>query len=436
MPVRKAVVVGINAYDPKRWTPLECCAFDALAMAELLESELYNFEVDLLVDGDATMPAIFRSVMNCRAANPDVLLFYFAGHGAETALGTFLVTVDNQEFSEGIELNKIVEAVSGPAGSPWEAVVFLDCCHAGSAYINPKSQSASRVSYLTHGEIARSFSGLAESRAVLAACGPHELVQESRALGHGIFTNYLLDGLRGAAADHEGKLSVLSLHLFIARPFAQMTGGRETVFRGDVHGSLILAEGLPPRLAPPLEEDVAVRLDNEARENVDRYSRLINKFSPEEWRDTGFEQAYRALTPVVEWFNRHLARSPELAHRAVFAQAYDSMVSRRQQLGTIEPGLRTEEGIFVHPPLGSGGYGEVWEVRSADGNVTPTSSTTRMNFAISRKSNDSVLDSKRCECSNTIALLRSRATVSVLSDSLWNSSTARTSATCSQARSF
>lgn len=361
---RKALVVGIDKYSPSRWAPLECCANDALAIAEVLESSTYNFDVELLVDSAATAPSIFRSIMKLKSKHPEILLFYFAGHGAETPLGTFLVTADNQEFAEGIELVKLVDTLSGSNDNNQNIVALLDCCHAGGAFLNPKS-ATNEISYIRQSEVGRAFTGLSESRAVLAACGPHEFVEESRALGHGIFTNYLLEGLRGGAADHEGRVSILSLQLFLSRPFAAMTGGLEAIFRGDIHGSLVMADGLPPRLAPPLAEDVASRLDREARDHVDRYSRLVNQFDPEDWRAFGFERAYRTLTPIVQWFNDQLSKSPELGDRVTFAQAYDGLVSRRQALGTIEAGLKTEEGIIVRP-LGSGGYGVVWEVRADD----------------------------------------------------------------------
>lgn len=368
MSERKAVVVGVDKYQPTRWTPLECCGNDALEMANLLEAGPYGFDVELLVDHEATMPRVFQAIMKARASNPELLLFYFAGHGAETDLGSYLVTFDNQDFAEGIELAKLVDALSGRGGqSGWDTVALLDCCHAGAAYVGPKNTYTRSVDYLSQDEVARQFGGLADSRVVLAACGPNDLVQESRALGHGIFTNYLLKGLEGGAADHEGNVSILSLQLYIGRPFGLMTGGRETVFRGDIHGSLVLASGMPPRLAPPMDEEMAQRIDNEARDNVDRYSRLIGKFGPDEWRKTGFEQAYRSLTPIVEWFGRKIDGSPELVDRPIFGQAYDALMSRRQQLGTIEAGLRIEEGVIQHPPLGSGGYGEVWHVKAENG---------------------------------------------------------------------
>src|SRR5437868_5582183 len=100
MKSRKAVVVGIDKYEASRWAPLECCSNDASAIAEVLESDRYNFDVTLLVDEHATTTNIFRTIVNVKQEARDIFLFYFAGHGAQTQLGNFLVAFDNQEFAE------------------------------------------------------------------------------------------------------------------------------------------------------------------------------------------------------------------------------------------------------------------------------------------------------------------------------------------------
>jgi serine/threonine protein kinase len=360
-----ALVVGIDRYDGVRWSALQCCANDAFSVANILERDPYDFEVTLLTDDEASKRSIYQAIFDLQAKKPDTLIFYFAGHGAVTPLGSFLVTADSEEYNEGIELPKLAQVLAR-RGDSANVVAFLDCCHGGAAYLRQLDTS---VSILDTATVSKEFAGLSESRAVLAACGASEMADESLNLGHGVFTNYLLQGLEGAAADHEGNISVLSLQMYINRPFAQMDDDvPKPVFRGDMRGSLVLASGLPPRLGPPLDKDIADQIVAEATNHLDRYSRLINYYDPSSWRTEGFQEAYRVLTPIAAWFDRQVKQNPSLMKRQDFVQQYDALVSRRQALGTIEAGTRIEEGVIVES-IGSGGYGEVWKVEDEHSNV-------------------------------------------------------------------
>jgi eukaryotic-like serine/threonine-protein kinase len=359
---KAAVIVGIDHYNTPRWRDLNCCLHDAEEVAAALQLPEYDFDVRLITDEQATTTSILSALVEARHERPDVLLFYFAGHGASTELGASLVTFDNQEYSEGIDLPKLAAIMS--ASECRNSVTLLDCCHAGAAKYRGDGQST----VLRAEDIHRIYSGLDSSKAILAACGELELAAEEYDTGHGIFTYYLLQGLIGEAADYQGNVSVHSLYDYVSRPFAERDIEQTPVFRGDISGRLILATGLPPRLGPPLEENVSAAIEDEAEAFLEQYGRKLGEYPYSEWRTKGYEAACRALTPIDAWFNNQLTKNPTLSHRSRFGQLYESFLSRKIQLGAIDPGTLIDEGTLTES-IGSGGFGTVWRIASVDGSA-------------------------------------------------------------------
>ena len=361
MATKTAVVVGIDKYDTWRWRELSCCTNDATQVAHILKMPEYGFKVNLLLDKEATKTEILRALMEARKANPELLLFYFAGHGASTELDASIVTFDNEEYTEGIELPKLATIVSSAdCGS---SVTILDCCHAGAAtYRGPGGGRG----VLRGEDVQRVYSGLDSSRAILAACGERESALEEQNMGHGIFTYYLLEGLMGEAADYQGNISVHSLYDFVSRPFADRPREQTPVFRGDVSGRLVLGRGFPPRLGAPLEEDVAKTVEDEAESFLETYAKKLAEYQYAEWRTKGYDAACRALTPINKWFDKQLTQTPSLIRRPRFSRLYESLLSRKISLGAIDPGTTVQEGVLERI-IGSGGFGTVWHVESVDG---------------------------------------------------------------------
>lgn len=352
---KQAVVVGIDHYNSTRWRNLNCCLHDAEEIADALQIREYGFDVRLIKDDKANTSTILSAIVEARRTKPEILLFYFAGHGASTELGASLVTIDNQEYAEGIDLPKLA-AVMGSSECP-NSVTILDCCHAGAA----KYRGSGQAKYLQSEDVRRAYSGLDSSRAILAACGEFEQAAEEYDTGHGIFTFHLLPGLLGEAADYQGNVSVHSLYDYVSRPFAERSIDQTPVFRGDVTGRLVLASGLAPRLGPPLEENVSAALEDEAEAFLEQYSRKLAEYPYTEWRTKGYEAACRSLTPIDTWFTSKLRNNPSLSRRPRFAQLYESFLSRKIQLGAIDPGTIIDEGTLVES-IGSGGFGTVWRV--------------------------------------------------------------------------
>jgi serine/threonine protein kinase len=106
-------------------------------------------------------------------------------------------------------------------------------------------------------------------------------------------------------------------------------------------------------------------LEGEAESLLEGYSRRQAEYPYAEWRTKGYDAACRALTPIDAWFKRQLAKTPSLIRRKRFSELYESLLSRKIQLGAIDPGTMVRDGI-IERSIGSGGFGTVWKIRTND----------------------------------------------------------------------
>lgn len=358
---RRALVVGIDQYAGVGAPDLTCCVNDADSVATMLEFEEYDFDVVRLLDGEATTAAIYRTLLNIRAHAPEVMLFYFSGHGMTTELGSFLVTADAREFAEGVEIAKLADALM-PALGTGASVAILDCCHAGVVELGPRLGGV--LTPLEASAIEQAFGNVLNvSRAVLAACRSDELSWEGPN-GLSAFTEVLIDGLGGGAADYQGTVSVHSLYDYVSRPMVSHLN-QTPVFRGDVYGRLVLAAGLPPQLGPPLEEDALAEMEEKAEHMLDAYA-AATVGSLTNWRQGGHLAASQALGPIFTWFEEKLGATPALLRRERFRNLHKALLTRVEQLGSIDPGTTVSEGV-VDAELGRGSFGTVYSVCDASG---------------------------------------------------------------------
>lgn len=82
-----------------------------------------------------------------------------------------------------------------------------------------------------------------KGRIILTASGANEVSAEDDELQHGIFTYYLLKGLKGPAdADNDGLVSVDEAYRYVTNHVPRATGQEQhPVKKGTVEGSLILS---------------------------------------------------------------------------------------------------------------------------------------------------------------------------------------------------
>ena len=227
---RKALIVGIDAYTDK---PLEGCVNDANDIASLLQHNADgspNFAVQLKTSDshDVTKPELTIWLKECFAGDDDieVALFYFSGHGAIDENGGYIVTQDYSPSCWGISMEEILKIVN--TSNCQNKIVILDCCHSGSVgAIQTFGQKTAVIK---------------EGVTILTASKYDETAGEIN--GHGIFTELLLEALKGGAADVTGNISPGGVYAFIDRSLGPW--GQRPVFKTNVKRFISIRNSLPP----------------------------------------------------------------------------------------------------------------------------------------------------------------------------------------------
>lgn len=194
--MKKALIVGINKYPS---APLYGCVKDATAVAEMLEKNgngSLNFEARLYHD-IPSKSKLTELIVDLFRTDNEISLFYFSGHGTVNNLDTYLVTPDYQPFDPGISVSILLKiANESPCRN---RIIILDCCNAG-AFGNAG---------LIGGEVALINRGIT----ILAASRSDESALEVN--GRGVFTNLLIEALKGGAADISGNITPGGVYAYI-----------------------------------------------------------------------------------------------------------------------------------------------------------------------------------------------------------------------------
>lgn len=192
----KALIVGINDYPGNE---LKCCVNDATALANIIDTNgdgSPNFDVKtaLNVKKKGELLGLIKKLFE---GTTDTALFYFSGHGYINELGGYIVTPDFTENDWGVSMNDILKIAN--SSKIRNKIIILDCCYSG-AIGKPSIESGYECT-------------ISEGVSILTSSLDSETSKEIN--GHGVFTNLLLEGLKGGAANINGKITPSSIYAYI-----------------------------------------------------------------------------------------------------------------------------------------------------------------------------------------------------------------------------
>jgi len=222
-----AVVVGINDYPNIR--PLKYAVADAKAFYDLLvkRNQVPVENVFLLLNEQATLQNL-RSTLGTRIKNKagadDMVIIYFAGHGA---------TERDMLSPDGDGLEKYMLPYGADSGDLYasalpmrevahifhrirsERLVFVvDACYSGASGGRTVSITGMRAN-LSDRFLERLAGG--KGKVIITASSANEVSVEKDELGHGVFTYYLVQGLRGPAdTNADGLISVDEAYRYVS----------------------------------------------------------------------------------------------------------------------------------------------------------------------------------------------------------------------------
>lgn len=253
-----AVVIGISQYEQVR--PLKYADKDAIAFHDYLRQQVGvpEDQITLLANDQATLFNLKRSLgtdLKRKAGPQDTVIIYYAGHGApETdamspdgdGLEKYLIPFDADPkdlYSTGLPMRE-VETIFHRLSA--DRVIFItDSCYSG-ATAGRTFSTASRRATVSDKFLTRLAKG--KGRVVLTASRAGEVSEERDDLGHGVFTYYLLQGLKGGADyDADGVVTVDEAYSYVSTHVPQVTGqNQHPVKKGEFEGQLILGRVQAP----------------------------------------------------------------------------------------------------------------------------------------------------------------------------------------------
>lgn len=247
-----AVVIGINNYPNIRHLKY------AVNDARIFYDHLVNYNhipaenVTLLIDQEATLTRVRSTLgthLKSKAGKDDMAIIFFAGHGATEkdvmspdgdGLEKYLLPYDANPkdlYATALPMGEVSRIFNRIRSE--RLVFFADSCYSGASGGRTIGITGLRAN-ISEAFLDRIASG--KGRVIMTASGANEVSAEKDDLQQGVFTYYLVQGLRGKAdADKDGLITVDELYRYVSDQVPLATGQEQhPVKKGTVKGRLIL----------------------------------------------------------------------------------------------------------------------------------------------------------------------------------------------------
>jgi hypothetical protein len=219
-----AVLFGISKYREETIPEVKYASRDADVMAKYLErlSGIPKANIMVLTDGKATksdLEAYLEDWLSRRVTKNSRVFVYYAGHGAPDPQGkdAYIVPYEgNPDFpSKLYPVSRMYAALNKLSAR--EVIVMLDSCFSGAEGRSVTSKGTRPLVITMEDKISKEGNIM-----VLAASEGNQISSDYDKVRHGLFTYYLLRGLRGDAdVDKTGYVDLGSLYRFVKTKVAE-----------------------------------------------------------------------------------------------------------------------------------------------------------------------------------------------------------------------
>lgn len=273
-PRRIALVVGVQRFDDPRWRTLRYPEADAAAVAAALrDPEIGAFdEVEVLSGGPSRgeLEGALQALAGRTRDERDTVLVYVSTHGtlardATGRLRRYLVARDTRVDAvpaTGLALEE-VEAAFDRLRSR-RKVLVLAACHSGDGKSLLPDDVQAELAGIKSGFFPPPLEEVSRARVVLAASDFGETAREDEALGHDVYTHFLLEALRlGLDRNGDGAVTASEAHDHARRRTYEFTGGRQrpSAHSSEVGADAVVLAGRVRRAGRPELYSYAGRLD-------------------------------------------------------------------------------------------------------------------------------------------------------------------------------
>jgi uncharacterized caspase-like protein len=263
-----AVIIGVGRYEAPSIPSLRYAVADAEAMYNVLvgSAGFKKENVLLLTDRSERKPTLrnIRSALGTfLARNPqkdDTVLVYFAGHGApeidqrgleRDGLAKYLIPSDadpDDLFSTAFPMDDL-QTIFGRIEAE-RIVMFLDACYSGAARTDGRTFASRKTRATGVDDLFLDRLTRSKGRAIITASRTAEVSVELPELGHGLFTYYLAEGLRGAGdLNRDGIVTLQELYEYVEQHVVRKSrlvgANQHPVMKGEMEGVLPLTKVRP-----------------------------------------------------------------------------------------------------------------------------------------------------------------------------------------------
>ena len=224
------LMVGVNQYQDERLPALRYSSVDCQGLADALVDATHKFAQKQVIIHHEFAPQL-PNAGNVRAslkqittaAKPqDTVLFYFSGHGmleplSQQAVLCLADTHKDNLLDTGLCLPEVLQLLENCAAH--QQLVWLDACHSGGMTLwGARAETAGEPQLNPTSQLVKALQQrAAKSKGFYAmlSCDRGQQSWEFSELGHGVFTYFLMRGLRGEAADSQGAIEADGLYRYV-----------------------------------------------------------------------------------------------------------------------------------------------------------------------------------------------------------------------------
>lgn len=405
---RWAIIVGISRYQHSGWN-LKYADRDADELYKLLlTSSGGNYKqenIHKLTNEQATTRNIRIELHDFlkQPAREDVVLLYFACHGSpdpDRPKNLYLLTHDTEPSriaGTALPMREIELAIRETLLAE-KVIVLADTCHSGAigggiGHRSASDDSAHMKRYLQ--ELSKARAGTA----LLTSAETSQVARESDQWGggHGVFTHYLLEGMRGAAdEDNNGIVTIGELFEYVRDNVKRSTSNSQHPVIGsnfdrnmpiaiilDTISLRLSVTNQQDKLRPTLEghPDLTSIIDNQLdlahlaainrHTTPDTDLQWVAQTNTEVWRQFITEHLYDTRRVTLEYF--HLFEwfpikpgqfhAPGAEEQRQYAYKFAEWHSGLAKLGYLPKGSSLDAGLYFNP------HGKASMVRGGVGSV-------------------------------------------------------------------
>lgn len=215
-----AVVIGVSRY--KHMPVLNYSDDDAYRFYAFLKSPeggaLQDEQIALLIDEDANRKDILNRMQQTvfKADENDIVLVYFSGHGLQ---GSFL-PIDFDGYNNKLAYKDITHILSKSKAE--YKMCFADACHSGSLM-------ASKGINETIDHYYNAFQKIEGGTAFMLSSKAEEFSLEDGGLRQGVFSHFLIKGIKGAADRDRNKIVTIGeLYEYVRFEVRKYSGNVQT----------------------------------------------------------------------------------------------------------------------------------------------------------------------------------------------------------------